>query len=316
MARIVYHPSYNIGFFGIERLHPFDSKKFGRAWKLLQQQFGKRLNQHWVRPLHPIRKQALLTVHSAAYLDQLGSSAYLAGALELGLLRWLPAKLIDYGVLRPMRWGAMGSIVAAREALSAGCAINLAGGYHHAKPNKGEGFCIYSDAALAIADLRLSGRLSETDRVAYIDLDAHQGNGVCHAFMKDRRVGIFDIFNESRYPAADWAARERIDCAIPLTDACGESEYLKLLRTKLPSFLDTIAGHTALSIYNAGTDVFERDRFGGLNLSANGIFERDRFVFDELKRRGIPTVMLLSGGYSDESYKHVARSVQYALENL
>src|SRR5438552_3539300 len=114
MARIVYHPNYDIGFFGIERLHPFDSKKYGRAWKLLQQHFGERLDQYWVRPPHPIAKQELLTVHSAAYLDQLRNSSYLADALGLGLLRWLPAKLIDHRVLCPMRWGTMGSIVAAR----------------------------------------------------------------------------------------------------------------------------------------------------------------------------------------------------------
>jgi histone deacetylase 11 len=153
--------------------------------------------------------------------------------------------------------------------------------------------------------------LSADDRLAYIDLDAHQGNGVCQHFRSDRRVFIYDAFNPDIYPAYDRIARERIDCPVPLPARCSGTDYLRLLRVTLPGFLDSI-GRTArvgLAVYNAGTDVFEGDALGGLGLSAADVLERDVYVIEQLRLRGIPVVMLLSGGYSRESYRLVANTV-------
>ena len=309
--KIVYSPHYNIGFFGAERLHPFDSRKYGRAWKRMRRSMGPGLKKLHVRPDGPVKPKTLFTVHSADYIGRLHDSKYVAKALEVSLVGRLPWRVIDWCVLRPMRWATQGTIVAAREAMRHGLAVNLSGGYHHAKPNGGEGFCIYSDIALAVHALRDEGLLLRGDRVAYIDLDAHQGNGVCHAFRRDDRVFIFDMYNSTIYPSYDTEARTRIDCDVRLTGNCTEGEYFSELRGKLPGFLDSVGDSTpiGLAIYNAGTDVFEDDALGGLNVSSAGIVERDALVVDELRRRGIPTVMLLSGGYSSESYKHVADSV-------
>src|SRR5262245_36673284 len=176
-----------------------------------------------------------------------------------------------------MRWAVAGSLVAAREALDTGLAVNLSGGYHHAKPDRGEGFCVFNDIAYLIHALRADGRLADTDRVAYVDLDAHQGNGVCHHFRTDSRVFMYDAFNADIYPAYDRVARERIDCPIPLPFQCTGSEYQRRLAESLPGFLDSImrTGRVGLAIYNAGTDVFDGDALGGLRLTAADVLARD-----------------------------------------
>jgi histone deacetylase 11 len=311
MPRIVYSPRYNIGFFGLERLHPFDSRKYGRAWRYLRHRFGRRLPKIHLKPPRAVNRHELLAVHQASYLDRLRDSKYVAQALEVPFLQNLPHLLIDWSVLLPMRWATMGTVVAARASLQYGLAVNLGGGYHHAKPNAGEGFCIYSDIAMAIHSLRSEGLLTTQQRVAYVDLDAHQGNGVCHAFMSDPRVFIFDVYNATIYPFYDSAARDRIDCDVRITGACHEQQYLRELKTGLPGFLDSIASSqpVGLAIYNAGTDVLAGDPLGGLNISAAGILERDLFVVRQLRERDIPTVMLLSGGYTRMSHRLVADSV-------
>ena len=310
MPRVIYSPRYNISLFGLERLHPFDSQKYGRAWRVLRQHFGKSLKQMWVRPHRPASRGELLLVHSPAYLSKLQDSAYLAKALEVSVARYLPAWILDWRVLRPMRWGTAGTIQAARECLKHGLAINLSGGYHHAQPELGEGFSIYADAAIAVCVLRQEGLLAAESRIAYIDLDAHQGNGVCHCFAQDKQVFIFDMYNGGIYPWYDIAAKERVDCNLPLMSGCQDAEYLRTLQQKLPGFLDSVGrSQIGLAIYNAGTDVFAGDSLGGMNLSATAILERDLNVVKQLRDRGIPTVMLLSGGYTKQSYRLVADSV-------
>ena len=312
--RIVYSPRYNIGLFGLERLHPFDSRKYGRAWKALRRRYGLELLLRHVEPDRSISREELLTFHTPEYLAQLSRPAYVAGALELPPVAKLPAWLIDWCVLRPMRWATRGTILAAEQAMQHGLAVNLSGGYHHASADRGEGFSIYADAALAVGHLRRTGQLREEDRVVYVDTDAHQGNGVCHAFFDDRRVFIYDIYNRSIYPARDVTANRRIDCNVPIDWGASGVEYLRALKRTLPPFLDSIGNGTRLAIYNAGTDPYRGDSLGNLLLSEKDILERDRFVLEELVRRRIPTVMLLSGGYSSESFVLVYTTIAYILK--
>jgi histone deacetylase 11 len=309
-VRIVYSPHYNISFFGLERLHPFDSKKYGRAWKLLRQQFGPQLTTRHISVDRPVSDAELRLVHAPEYLRKLGSPAYLAEALEIPLLRRLPHWLTAWRVLRPMRWAVRGSVLAAEAALQYGAAVNLSGGYHHAKFNHGEGFCVFSDIALMVHQLRREQYLKPDDAVAYVDLDAHQGNGVCHQFMSKPRFYIFDMYNRDIYPCQDVQARERIDCKVPLPLHCAGREYLANLSQRLPPFLDSLADPVpSLAVYNAGTDVFAGDKLGGFGLSAEEIVARDMLVIEQFEERRIPFVLLLSGGYSRQSYRLVARTV-------
>jgi len=312
--KIVYSSHYNISFFGIERLHPFDSKKYGRAWKLLRREFGAALDRHHVAVDRPVTAEELTWVHTHDYLDRLRRPRELAAALEIPLLARLPYWLIAWRVLRPMMWAVRGSVLAAKAALRHGAAINLSAGYHHAKPSQGEGFCLFSDAALIVQQLRRENLMKPEDSVLYVDLDAHQGNGVCHQFLSDRKVLIFDMYNRDNYPGDDRAAQGRIDFNIPLSFGCPGEAYLSALREKLPAALDSsMNAPLRLAIYNAGTDVFDGDQLGGLGLSAEDVLQRDLFVINELQKRHIPVVMLLSGGYSLQSYLLVANTVAHLL---
>ena len=315
MPRIVYSRNYNIGFYGLERLHPFDSRKYGRAWKLLRKHFGSSLQQWHLRPNRPANREELLLIHTSDYLQRLHDSVYVAAALEVPPVRYAPWWAIDWHVLRSMRWATRGTLLAAREALTHELAINMSGGYHHAKPYCGEGFCIYADVGIAIEHLRREGFIDASDRIVYVDTDAHQGNGVCHTFMEDKRFFIFDIYNSQIYPMYDVDARARIDCGIGITSSCTDREYMRELHNRLPGFLDSVGNSPiGLAIYNAGTDVVAGDPLGNLNISANTIQERDLYVVGELRKRGIPTVMLLSGGYTRQSYQLVAESLIAILE--
>jgi histone deacetylase 11 len=211
----------------------------------------------------------------------------------------------------------MGTVEAALAAFEHGLTVNLGGGFHHAKPAAGEGFCVYADVAVAIHKMRESGLLlRDEDRVAHIDLDAHQGNGVAYCFKSDPRVFLFDLFNSAIYPGRDRLAIDRVDLPVPLRPGCDGDSYLQLLREKLPPFLNSVGGSRALglAVYNAGTDVYEGDRLGGLGLSATNVLDRDLFVIELLRQREIPTVMVLSGGYHRDSYKLVAETVKHLIE--
>jgi len=241
-----------------------------------------------------------------------------AGILELPPLAHAPGWLLDRAVLRPMRWATQGTVVAMREAFQSGFVANLGGGFHHARPDAGEGFCVYSDIGIGICQVRREGLLPEDSRIAYIDLDAHQGNGVCHVFRGDRRVFVFDMYNAEIYPFLDHEARERIDCDVRLQSGCTDDDYLGLLERHLPAFLDSISKSqpVGLAIYNAGTDIVSGDPLGQMRVSPDAVVQRDAFVLDALRSRGIPTVMLPSGGYTDQSYRLIADSLIRQLEPL
>jgi len=311
MLRLAYHPRYNLGFPGAQRLHPFDLRKYARAWRELKSRLGPKLND-----LHlPLAAQAtddqLSLVHAPDYLRSLKQSAVVATAIEVPALRRAPWWLLDRFALQPMRWATAGTIAAARAALDCGLAFNLGGGFHHAKPDRGEGFSIYNDIAIAVHTLRRENRLAPDSRIAYIDLDAHLGNGVAWCFCDDPNFFHFDIHNGAIYPTGDTVALNRVDCRLPLNPGCTGPEYQRILECQLPPFLDSISRSApiALAIYNAGTDVLTGDPLGGLDLSLDDILTRDLYVVRSLRDRQIPTTILTSGGYTKHSYLAIAQTI-------
>ena len=280
---------------------------------MIEDEFGKNILKQWsITPKSPVTNDELLTVHSQEYLELLKSSQYITGAIELPFLGFLPITLLDKYILEPMRWATKGTIIAAAEALKCGIAVNFSGGYHHASKENGEGFCLYSDIALSIGILRKSKKLLKEDQILIIDLDAHQGNGLERIFIADQDVKILDMYNQDIYPK-DSLAKKRIDCDIPLDSGTSDQKYLAKLEKYLTRFLEN-SSNPKIAFYNAGSDVYQFDSLGQLSISAKGIFERDKFVFDILTNANIPWVMVLSGGYTKESYKLIAQSIIYVLK--
>lgn len=299
--KIIYSRHYDISFGGLEKLHPFDSKKYSRAWNRVPELHDLKINVPG-----PVTDETLLGVHKREYLESLKSATTLAIALELPMIGMLPVTLTNIAVLRPMRHGVAGTILGAQTALDEELVFNLSGGYHHAKPGSGEGFCLFNDIALAINTV-----CGPDDTALYIDLDAHMGNGVAHCFLNDSRMKHFDMFNSEIFPRTDTKARARIDACHALKMGTPSKAYLETLEAELPAFLDA---HTParIAIYNAGTDPYFGDTLGGLSVSATAILERDMFVLEQLRQRNLPTLVLPSGGYSEASHRMIANTLSEA----
>uniref|UniRef100_A0A7C9DFG1 histone deacetylase n=1 Tax=Opuntia streptacantha TaxID=393608 RepID=A0A7C9DFG1_OPUST len=300
-APVMYSPSYDIAFMGIEKLHPFDSSKWGRICKFLVLAGlleGKRI----IEPKEA-SKDDLLVVHSEKYLNSLKSSVTVASIVEVPPVAMLPNCLVQQKVLHPFRKQVGGSVLAGKLAKERGWAINVGGGFHHCSSEKGGGFCVYADISLCIhfAFVRLN-----ISRVMIIDLDAHQGNGHETDFAGENRVYILDIYNPEIYPL-DYAARRYIDQRVEVLSGTSTEDYLQ----KLDNALE-VAGNRftpELIVYNAGTDILDGDPLGRLRISPDGIIKRDEKVFAFARERNIPLVMLTSGGYMKSSARVIADSI-------
>ena len=217
MVPIAYSAGYNVTAFGLERLHPFDGRKYGRIRDWLVRQ-GLRKPDDFVAPT-PATDQDLLRVHTADYLNSLRQRRVLARILEVPLLAFLPAWLARWRVLRPMRLATGGTVLACRLALEHGLAINLSGGYHHAGPARGGGFCAFADVPVALAALRSEGLV---ESVLVVDTDAHQGNGTADAIRAWSWAHILDLFEKDIFP---WPKVDE-DVAVPLASWTTGEEYL------------------------------------------------------------------------------------------
>jgi histone deacetylase 11 len=292
MVPLVYHPRYNIEAFGLERLHPFDSRKDRRIHDALVAR-GLRRTGDFIRP-RPATPDDLVRVHSPDYLKSLRSPEALARILEVPAVRRLPGWMIDWLVLRPMRYATGGTVLACRLALERGVAVNLGGGYHHAAAGWGGGFCVYADVPLAAKTLHQEGKVN---RVLVVDLDAHQGNGTAAVFRTWPWAAILDLYEEDIFPPT----KEPEDYPLPVPPGMAGSEYLEIVRESLPEALDAV--RPDLVIYNAGSDPFEGDPLARFRLSKNDLADRDLIVVTTARERGIPVAMVLSGGYSPESWQ-------------
>jgi acetoin utilization deacetylase AcuC-like enzyme len=230
-------------------------------------------------------RSALRLVHTGAYVD-----AVLEGALSPLEVRRLGFPWSPHLRERSLRT-AQGSVEAALDALEHGLGINLAGGTHHAFADRGEGFCVFNDTAIALRLLQLEGRVR---RAAVVDLDVHQGNGTAHIFADDPDVFTFSMHGAKNYPFR----RETSTVDVELPDGCDDATYLGALDRHLERVLDD--GDPDLVFYLAGADPYVHDRFGRLGVSLAGLRERDRRVFRTCRRRGTPLVLTLAGGYARE----------------
>ncbi len=239
----------------------------------------------------PASNDEIALVHTVAYIDKLERGSFSRAEL-------LRMEVPFSGTLvEAFRVATGGTIEACRQALRHGCGISLCGGFHHAFPDHGEGFCLINDVAVAIRVLQRAGAIRTAMTV---DCDVHQGNGTAHIFRDDPSVFTLSIHQLRNYPAI----KPPSDMDIDLEDRTGDAEYLERLRSGLEKALSEF--RPDLMVYLAGADPYMYDQLGGLTLTLAGLEARDRLVLEKAKEAAIPVAITLAGGYAFEVADTVA----------
>jgi acetoin utilization deacetylase AcuC-like enzyme len=227
--------------------------------------------------------QILLT-HDKEYLDKLNTlSLSKKEARKIGFP--IRKDLIERG-----KYISHGTYECALFALQYGVSMNIAGGTHHAYAGRGEGFCVFNDMAIA-SNLLLNKGLVQ--KILFVDLDVHQGNGNAHIFRNDDRVFTFSMHGEKNYPLR----KEESNLDIGVPDKIEDGPYLNLLKASLPKIIDEVKPE--IVFYQSGVDILSTDKLGRLSMTINGCKQRDEFVFESCKKNNIPVVVSMGGGYSE-----------------
>ena len=275
--KLIYHPEYDLDLGS----HVFPSQKFRMIHDALLAE-GIAEASDFIQP-GMATDEDVLRVHTAAWVQKLkGDSLTLSERMKLEI----PVSEVT---VRGFWLAAGGSILTGRKALEDGFAANLGGGFHHAYPGHGEGFCMLHDFGIAIRALQATGAI----RTAMIvDTDVHQGNGTAAIFENDASVFTLSIHQENNYPMPKPASDEDIG----LPDGTRDDEYLNALEEGLLHSLKKVVPD--IIFYVGGADPFREDQLGGLALTFDGLQKRDSLVFEHARRRGIPVASTLAGGYA------------------
>ena len=231
----------------------------------------------------PASDKDLLRVHRRDYIDRVVRGELTAKEIRRIGFPWSPP------LVERSRRSCGATLQACREALRYGAAVNLAGGTHHAFPDRGEGYCVFNDIAVACRAVQAEGL---AQRIVILDCDVHQGNGTAVIFDGDSSVFTFSIHGRNNFPFH----KEQSDLDIPLVDGTGDESYLKALKTGIREALDRAEADFA--IYIAGADPYKDDRYGRLSLSKAGLVERDAMVFQYCRDRALPIAVTMGGGYA------------------
>ena len=281
--RVSYHPGYVVP---LPPRHAFPMRKFSALREILVAEGV--VAEHEVVEPREADWADLLLVHTPRYLDALAAGTLTAAEERRMGLPQSPA------LVRRSRLAVQGTVNAALMALHDGLAGNLAGGTHHAMPDRGEGFCVLNDVAVALRVLQRSGWLR---RALVVDLDVHQGNGTAAYFGGARAWPAGGVYTFSMHGERNFPFRKPPSTRdVGLPDGTKDAAYLDALARHLPEVLD--AAEPDLVVYLGGVDVVAGDRFGRLALSRAGLEARDRFVCETVRPLGVPLCLLLSGGYA------------------
>jgi acetoin utilization deacetylase AcuC-like enzyme len=275
--KLVYHDKYDLHL----GAHVFPSQKFKLiAQKLIADRIATQ--KDFLRP-EPASDADILRVHTLDWVHKLKTGT-LTRSEEMKLEVPYSPELVDAFWL-----AAGGSIAAARAALDDGLACNLGGGFHHAYPGHGEGFCAIHDVAVAIRRLQHDGPVR---KAMVVDTDVHHGNGTAAIFSKDESVFTLSIHQLNNYPSHKPASSLDLN----MEDGVGDDDYVNALLPAVRHSLDKF--QPEIMFYVGGADPYSDDQLGGLNLSMRGLKLRDRSVFEEARKRRIPVVTTLAGGYA------------------
>lgn len=274
---VIWSPAYAVDI----GPHVFPTAKYGLVRARLLER-GIVAEEDFLQP-EPATDADLARVHTEEYLRKIRDDDL--APLERYLLEvpFTPA------LARASRICCGGTLLTARMALRDGVAVHLGGGFHHAFPDHGEGFCLLNDVAVAIRALQAEGSVS---RVLVVDLDVHHGNGTAAIFAGDDSVHTLSMHQEKNYPAL----KPPSDVDFGLPDGTGDAEYLSILEATLPRALER--SQPELAFYLAGADPYREDQLGGLGLTLEGLRRRDAHVLETLRDRGVPVAVTLAGGYA------------------
>lgn len=225
----------------------------------------------------------ILRVHAPAYVQRFVDGQLTTAEIRKIGFPWSPA------LVERTRRSCGATVQACLAALDKGVAANLAGGTHHAFPDRGEGYCIFNDVAIAARKMQAERGVGQ---IVIIDCDVHQGNGTAAVFAGDPSVFTFSVHGKKNFPFH----KERSDLDVALDDGTGDEAYLAALETSLNQVF--LSGPFDLAIYIAGADPFDGDRFGRLALSKAGLKERDRMVLRRCAETTTPVAVTMGGGYS------------------
>lgn len=227
--------------------------------------------------------EELLQAHSAGYVERVKAGALSAEEQRRIGFPWSPQ------MVERSRRSSGATLAASRAALVDGIAVNLAGGTHHAFRDRGEGYCVFNDAAVAARTLQAEGLVQ---RVAVVDCDVHQGNGTASILADDPTVYTFSVHGANNYPFD----KEASDLDLDLPDGTRDEAYLAAVERGVCTALS--AAQPQLVIFLAGADPFEGDRLGRLNISKRGLAQRDRLVLELCRDAGIAVAITMAGGYA------------------
>ncbi len=275
--KLVYHDRYDLNL----GAHVFPSQKYRLVHDALLAE-GIADASDFLTP-EPAKDEDVLLVHGREYVHKLKTGT-LSYAEQLRMEIPYSLELIEACWL-----AAGGSILAARRAVADGWAANIGGGFHHAYPDHGEGFCVLHDVAIAIRRLQFD-RAIESAMV--IDTDVHQGNGTAAIFGGDGTVFTVSIHQENNYPYPKPPSNLDID----LEDGVGDDDYIAILEKNLHQAFEEF--QPGLIFYIGGADPYREDQLGGLALTLEGLKRRDSLVFDYARRLRIPLAITLAGGYA------------------
>jgi len=277
--RIFYSPYY---YADIGDGHVFPIRKFEHVRdKLLSE--GTLRSDEIVEP-DPVIVDDLLLVHTKDYITRLQNGTLTPKEIRRLGLPW------SQTLVRRSFYAISGTINAARFALQDGVSTNLAGGTHHAFPDRGEGFCVLNDVAVAIRVLQREGLAR---RFLIVDCDVHQGNGTAFIFKDSPEVFTFSMHGAKNYPLF----KEASTLDIELPDNTSDTEFLETLSEAMPRVL---THDPDLIFYLAGADPYEKDKLGRLGLTIEGLRKRDEMVLGFAKSHGVPVVTTMSGGYASD----------------
>ena len=275
--KIVYHPRYDLNL----GAHVFPSQKFRLIYEMLLRD-GIATLEDFLQP-NPASDEDILRVHTFEWVQKLKTGTLTASdvmKLEVPYSREL---------VEAVWLAAGGTILAGQLALHDGFGSNLSGGFHHAYPGHGEGFCAIHDVAVAIRKLQADGVVK---KAIVVDTDVHHGNGTAAIFRNDPTVFTISIHQENNYPGHK--PPSSID--LNMEDRADDEEYLGALIPAVQQALEEF--QPEILFYVGGADPYCEDQLGGLSLTKEGLKKRDRLVFEESRLRGVPVATVLAGGYA------------------